>query len=233
MQRARLRQPDVAVDARAFVPPALGRGRVDAHGDDVAAAVVQVVGDVDAEARVAARLAMQEVAVDPDDAVAEHAVELERDAPAACRRRERELAPVPADAVLRERAADRLRAVWRAAAFAERQFHRPVVRQIDAAPRAVLEVGRRRAVAVAGLAEEEQSRAVIEVLRRVEGVAEREAPAVVDAGARARTVGRGGAAGAECEREGPAEEGSVIHPVVAPDAGAGQTGTRVTRQLPA
>ena len=207
MQRVGLGEPDMAIEARTLVPPALLRGGVHPHGDDIAAAVVQVVGEVHPEARVAAGLAPQVVPVDPDDAVAEDAVELQRDAPTLRRRRDGQLAPVPADAVLGERAADRLRAMGRAAALAERQFHRPVVRQVDAAPRPVVEVRRGGPVAEAGLGEEEGPRAVVEVLGRVPGVAQREAPAVIDAHALPDVVGRGGAGDHEHrQREQPGGE---------------------------
>src|SRR5439155_18334534 len=99
----------------------------------------------------AAGLAAELVAGDPIDAVAVDAIELESDALAARRRRDLQLAPVPAHAVLRECAAECLRAVIRAAAPVERQLDSPVVRQVDAAPDAVIERGVRGPVAVAGL----------------------------------------------------------------------------------
>src|SRR5690349_14603106 len=66
MNRIGLVEPDVAVDAAAFVPPALLRAGVAADGEDVLAAVVYRVGDVVAEADIAALVVAELLAVQPD-----------------------------------------------------------------------------------------------------------------------------------------------------------------------
>jgi len=58
----RLEQPDVAIDAGALVVPTFLHRGVDAHRDDVVAAVVDVVGDVVARGEVAARFLADEEA---------------------------------------------------------------------------------------------------------------------------------------------------------------------------
>ena len=78
--RRGLVQPDVTVDARAFVKPALGFRRVHAHGDGVLAAEMHHVRDVLAERIVTALVMPHAPAVDPHRRVAEHAVERQPDA---------------------------------------------------------------------------------------------------------------------------------------------------------
>ena len=82
MQRRRLCQPDVAVDSRAFIEPAFLHGGVDPDSDDIGAAVVEVIGQIVAEAGVTAALAAEVEAVDPDDRVAEDPVKFDADATA-------------------------------------------------------------------------------------------------------------------------------------------------------
>ena len=98
MQRVRLGQPDVAIDARAFIEPAFAQRRIDAQQQHVPPAVVYEVGDIEAKRRVAAHVAAHEVAVENDDRVAKDAVELDRDAAAKVARRHIENTAVPSDA---------------------------------------------------------------------------------------------------------------------------------------
>ena len=80
VQRVGADQLHVAVDPGAFVEPAFAEARVGADGDDIRAAVViEEVADVDAERRVAALVAADDIAVHEDQAVAEDSVELEPD----------------------------------------------------------------------------------------------------------------------------------------------------------
>ena len=92
------------------------------------------VRDVLAERVVAALVPSHEPAVDPDRRVAEHAVECQPDALAGILRRQVKRAAIPADAVLRKARPDRLEAVAAVGVLIERQFNRPVVRQIERAP---------------------------------------------------------------------------------------------------
>ncbi len=199
MQRVGGAQPDVAVDAGAFVEPALAEGGVHAHGDDVPGAVVKHVAEVDLEAAVAAAVAADDVAVAEHDAVAEHAVEFQADPLAQVLRRNLQHAPVPADAGLRIGAAQRCVAMRGSRVFAidqgggrvlaRRQRHRPVVRQVDALPVAVVE-GEQGGVGgvLAALGVGALEGAEMEVARRIVGVAEMETPAAIAQQAQARCV---------------------------------------------
>ena len=181
-----LGQPDVAVDARALVEPAVAEAGVDAQGDDVPAAVVEEIAEVEAERRVAVVVPADEAAVDEQHDVAHRAVELDPDAAAAIAGGKLEGAPVPAHAGRREAAAQRLVAVRGQAGVVvaavvvdERQLHRPVVRQVQRAPAGVVEIGRGDPE-VAGLGKVALAEAVAEVLARIAAVAEREAPVEVE-----------------------------------------------------
>ena len=146
VQRVALDEPGVAVDAGAFVPPAFLRVGVDPHGDRVhVVAVAQVGRDVDGAAVVARPVAVDDDAVDPHRAVRGDRVELQLDVAAAVGLGQLQVAPVPADAAR----AVALRGVLVAV---ERAFDRPVVRQVEAAPGRVVEVGGRRAPGAVGLA---------------------------------------------------------------------------------
>ena len=72
----------MAVDSRAFIEPAFLHGGVDPDSDDIGAAVVEVIGQIVAEAGVTAALAAEVEAVDPDDRVAEDPVKFDADATA-------------------------------------------------------------------------------------------------------------------------------------------------------
>ena len=179
VQRIGLGQPDVPVDARAFVEPAFELRRVDAHRQHVLAAVVGKVGDVVGEAGVAAFVAADDVAVDPDEAVAEHAVELDAEPLARVGAGDVELLAIPADAGGGIVATDGFAACAPSAFCVEGQLDGPVVRQVELSPVKIDEFeGRPRrpaagfGVGVAG--------AEAEVLGRIGGVAELEAPALVE-----------------------------------------------------
>ena len=56
VQRRGFREPDVAIDSGTLVEPAFLHGGVDAHGDDIFSAVVEVVADVIAGVQISTRL---------------------------------------------------------------------------------------------------------------------------------------------------------------------------------
>ena len=60
------RQPNMPVDAGPFIEPAFFECRIDTDRDDVVAAIVQVFGNIVSSGRIAALLAAQPEAVDPD-----------------------------------------------------------------------------------------------------------------------------------------------------------------------
>ncbi len=136
--RRGLLQPGVAINARAFVEPALELRRVHLHGDDVALAELHHVRDVLAERVIAALVPAHDPAVDKNRRVAIHAIERQPDALAFIRLRQLERAAIPADAVRLEARPERPVAVVHVGVFVERQFNRPIVRQIHRAPRTSL-----------------------------------------------------------------------------------------------
>src|SRR6185295_18228194 len=108
--------------------------------------------------------------------VAEHTVELDRDTASGVAGGNVEYAPVPADARRGIVAAERLASeVHELCAVLEWQLDRPVVRQIDRSPTAVVEPRARGREQPADLVEH-PALAEAEVLRRIVGVAEVEAP---------------------------------------------------------
>ena len=205
MQRIELVQPDMAIDAGPLVEPTLAERRVRADGDHVAPAVVQHVGEIDDEAGIPAVVARHDVAVAEHEAVAEHALELEMEAPAEVRPGDVEHASVPADARVGKLAAERLVAVrgrgilgfgrkrLRRLGLHERQRHAPVVRQVDGRPIRVVEIQARRvrgAGACLGVGPLVQ--AETEIARRIGRVAQMEPPAEVEEQPFARARCNGG-----------------------------------------
>ena len=74
-------QPDIAVEPRALVEPALAERGIDAQRELVRpVCVVEKIGDIDREGRVAAGVLRDFVAVDEHARVAEDAIEFEADA---------------------------------------------------------------------------------------------------------------------------------------------------------
>ena len=126
-----------------------------------------------------------EPAVDKDGGVAERTVQLQPEPPAGVGRRQIKRAPVPADAVLRERFAQRFRAMGGIALRVERQLDGPIVRQVDPAPTGVAVDHARRPDARARLGQ---------VLTDAPLVAEMELPAEIQQEPFAR-AGIGGCSG--------------------------------------
>ncbi len=211
-----LRQPDVAVDARALVVPALLQRGVDAHRDDVVAAVVEVVADVVARAEVAARLVADEEAVHEDARVAVDAVELDRRSAARGRPRARRTSgDTSPRSVPGNRGPTALKPWLGLALGSNGASTAQSWGRFEPAPAAVVEGRARGSVAEAGLGEVgEVAGGVAEVPRPVGGVAEGEPPAVVETQALTPGDGRlrcrcGGARERQAtERE---EYGVVLH----------------------
>ena len=128
MHRGGFRQPHVPVDPGAFVPPPFRMRCVDADRDAVERlAKAGDVGDVDGERRVAAEVAVEQMAVDPDRAVRRNAVKAQREVLAAIGFFELKIAAIPGDPARQESGVHVIRPM-------ERAFNRPIVRQIDFAP---------------------------------------------------------------------------------------------------
>jgi hypothetical protein len=202
---------------RILVEPALAAGGVDPHDDDVVGAVIDDVGDIVFERRIAAQVAAQIVAMERHHGVAEHAVEPQDQPAPRVAGGDVQHPPVPADAGLGVGAAERLGAKLDQLldVVAKRQLDRPVVGQIHGAPRPVVELGGRGREQLARLGEH-LAAAIREVALEVVGIAELEVPATVDQellaapggggrGTRCGELGRGTAGGQQrCARRGGA-----------------------------
>lgn len=138
-------QPDMAVEAGAFVPPAfLGIG-IDPHDDHVRlVAETRERRQIDIDAVIARPIVRGDAAIDPDRRVCGDAVEMELDRLAAIGRVEPQRAPVPADAA-------RAIALRDVGGADEGLPRRPVVRQPHFRPVRIVIGDRRRAKRIAGL----------------------------------------------------------------------------------
>jgi len=196
-----LQQPDMAVDAGAFVEPAIGVGRVCTHHNHVPGAVVREIGDIVTEGRVAAHVAAQEVAVENHHRVAVHPVEFEPQAAPEVGGGQIEQLAVPADAGRRKRRPSGLEPrVIRESSLdcSKGNSTAQSCGQVDGLPLAVVEVRARGGQHPAGL-RKLAATAESEVALRIAGVAEMKAPAEIEQQALARRCGlsrRAGASGA-------------------------------------
>ena len=139
-------QPDMAVNAAAFVPPALGFSRIAFDGDDIGAvAIVGHVGDIHAEADVAVVAFTEFLAIDPYLGLSEDAVKIQPDRFAPGFRRKAEFAAVPAFWPVQEAVGDQIRVLG------ERSFHHVVMRKVHGAPASVVILEGCRAAPCAGL----------------------------------------------------------------------------------
>src|ERR1035441_2185706 len=111
MYRAGLGEPDVSVDAGAFVKPAIAERSVDTHQQHIASAIIRMIADVVAERRVAAEILAQVMAVEDDDGIAVDPVKFGRRAAARVGSRQIKDAAVPADGRGRILTAQRVAAV--------------------------------------------------------------------------------------------------------------------------
>ncbi len=223
----RLDQPHMAVDPRPFIEPALAQRSIDTHGDDVGCLVgIQEIGDVDGERRIGAAVFTHDVAVDHDDAVARHAVELEADALAGIGRVQRKGLAVPADAGLRIVTADRLVAMVGGIVpddamivghqldvlVHEGQLDRPVVRQVNGTPLGIVELDLGGVAAVRPLLGiGALVLAEVEVLVGVVEVTEGKAPPFVQTQALAWPLIGGLGPGCGCDAPGNGQGGSGGH----------------------
>ena len=108
MDRSGLDQPDVPIDAGAFIEPAVAQGRIHPHQQHVRAAREREIGQVEAERIVAATVPANVVAVEDDHGFPVDAVEFDRDSPARVRRGNIEDPAVPAHAGFRVVASQRI-----------------------------------------------------------------------------------------------------------------------------
>src|SRR5574343_294581 len=118
----------MAVDPRAFIPPAFHRFCINAHGDAVRyIAVAQKRGDIDIAGVVARPVMLDQIAIHPDSGMGGNAIELQFKMLAAFGRIELQVAPIPAYAA-------RPVALRGIGLRIERTFHGPVMGQIELTP---------------------------------------------------------------------------------------------------
>ena len=130
----------MAVDAGTLIKPAIAKAGVHADDQTVLAAIIQKVSEVEAEGRVAIVVATQERAVQKYQRVPEGSVERDRQAASEVLFGNLEYAPVPTHTGFGVAAAQRFVAVPLLFFIAyERQFDRPVVRQVQWPPFGIVE----------------------------------------------------------------------------------------------
>ena len=149
--RRGLYQPDVAINASAFVEPPFGLCRIDANRDQVLFTKIRHIGNVVAEAGVTALVMADKPAVHENRAVAKHAIEFQPKPTVGIGLCKIERASVPTDAVLGKGGAERLESVRAVGLCVEGKFDGPVVGQLDLAPARVAVVHAGRTIARAGL----------------------------------------------------------------------------------
>ena len=176
-----LHQPNITVDARAFVKPPFFQGGVGAYADKVLAAVVHVFGHVVHLGGVAARLAAHVEPIEPHAGVAENTIEPQADVLAKVGGRDIHLFPVPTHTGSWITVTHGLVTMRMTGQRVVAQGGHPVVGHIDVLPTAVVElhhigtfvvdgVGLGQVVEVLG--------AATEIFHWVGGIAEGELPTV-------------------------------------------------------
>ena len=139
------RQPVVAVQPRALIPPALHRLGIDADGQRVhLLAEPGIGGDVDQDRGIAAEAVRDEDTVEPDRRVGRRRAQLHLQIAAAPFARQLQRAAIPADPAPPISLRDIGLGI-------DHLLHRPVVRQLDATPVAVVIADRRRPLRDPGL----------------------------------------------------------------------------------
>src|ERR1035438_9536019 len=179
MQRIRLGQPHVPVNAGAFIEPTIAKARIHAHDQKILSAIVQKVGHVEAKWRVAVIVAPDEISVEKHQRAAKRAIKLNCDALSVVFFRNIEGAPVPADARLRISSSQGLVAVGLLFVIVhKRQFHCPVVRQIEGPPFRVVKFLRGKQE-FARLGEISLPHAKAQIVQRVGGMSLKKLPAKI------------------------------------------------------
>jgi hypothetical protein len=135
MHRISLGQPDVPVDSSSLVEPSVAEAGVHAEENIVLFAIRQKIRQVEAERGVSIIISPNETAVNENQRISEHSVELNPDPPSRIARGDFEIAAVPAHTVFRIAAAKRLVTVRlqltvtdAIVVMLKREFNRPIVR---------------------------------------------------------------------------------------------------------
>ncbi len=167
------------INSCTFVEPAIAKAGVHAHDQEVLAAVVQKVGDVEAEGRITVVIASHEVSVHKHQRAAKGAIELDHGTAVCIFLRNVERAPVPAHAGLRIPPAQRFVAVRLQLVIVHKgQLDSPVVRQVERSPLRIVELCRGK-LEVPGLGEISLAFAESQVAQRIAAVSLKELPAKI------------------------------------------------------
>ena len=134
MQRRRLVQPYMAVDARTLVKPALLERGIRTDADKILFSVIQVFRNVVYLRGIAAGFVSQVETVYPDTGITEDTVELKIKMFAEVLLRNSDTFPIPSHRVFGEFIADGFIAMTVARLFGIRQINHPVMRKIDRLP---------------------------------------------------------------------------------------------------
>src|SRR6185437_10951549 len=125
-----LNEPDVTVESRALVKPSISEGGVHANHKVILLAIVEEIGDIEAEGGITVVVATDKATVYKNERTTESPIELQHDPAALVACGNIEHSPVPANAGFRVAAAKRFVTV-RFLLFVPHkgQFHRPIMRQ--------------------------------------------------------------------------------------------------------
>lgn len=180
-------QSDVAIESGTFVRPRFAKADVAAEDENILLAGLGEIGDVDTEGRIGTFVRSDDEAVEDDEAVARDAVEFERQAFARILRSDRDRAAIPAYARCGPHPAERFETLectdmvglrTGCAEPLEGEIDRPIMRQIDRLPAAVVELGLgNRCPDIAGFPIGVVAGTETEILRWIRRMPEREAPA--------------------------------------------------------
>src|SRR5579884_144607 len=215
----------MTIDSGAFIKPAFRLCRVDPHHQNIVGAIVEIIGQIEAKAVVAAFVASQPATVEPDLRIAKHAVELNDDAASGIARRNGKHPTIPANAGAGKGAAERFEALIFSRVRIEGQSHRPIVWKGDRLPARIVKLkrthprrrgglGRVRAIAITAHLLQIVAGAETEVFRRIGRIAEVEFPTGIKKepfppASRALPMGRGG--NAEYKQWPKAAKREVFH----------------------
>ena len=186
MDRICLGQPDMAVNAGAFVKPAVTKTGIHAKGDVILCAVSDEVCQIEPKGRIAVVVSPKKASVNEYQSVSDDAIKLHPDAAPRIAGEEFERAAIPANASLRVAAAERLIAMRTKLAVAlagivvhEGKLHGPIVRKVKLSPARIIEA-RFCKVKVSGLGKIALPVSEVEIFCRVVSIAEGKLPAEIE-----------------------------------------------------
>src|SRR5579864_5428155 len=175
-----LYEPDVPINSRAFGEPAFVLGSVYANDENVVFVVVQEIGDVETEWRVAAQIAAKINSVEHHDRITKDSVEFERKPTVGVARGNFEYAAIAADTGFGKVAANWLVSVVpEFGRVDEWKSDGEIVRQVDGLPLAVVEITTRGQEKLARFGEG-SAFAVAEISGGIVGVAEVKSPVEIE-----------------------------------------------------